>query len=63
LPPGPIYMVGKRSIDAVLNYQSHSYLYFCARPDRSGYHDFAVTFEQHKQNARRYQSSLNARGI
>jgi len=63
LPPGPIYMAGKRSIDAVLNYQSHSYLYFCARSDRSGYHDFAVTFEQHKQNARRYQSSLNARGI
>jgi UPF0755 protein len=63
LPPGPIYMAGKRIIDAVLNYQSHSYLYFCARPDRSGYHDFAVTFEQHKQNARSYQSSLNARGI
>jgi UPF0755 protein len=63
LPPGPIYMAGKKSIDAVLNYQSHTYLYFCARPDRSGYHDFAVTFEQHKQNARRYQSSLNARGI
>ena len=63
LPPGPIYMAGKRIIDAVLNYQSHSYLYFCARSDRSGYHDFAVTFEQHKQNARRYQSSLNARGI
>jgi UPF0755 protein len=63
LPPGPIYMAGRKSIDAVLNYQSHSYLYFCARPDRSGYHDFAVTFEQHKQNARRYQSSLNARGI
>lgn len=63
LPPGPIYMAGRKSIDAVLNYQSHGYLYFCARPDRSGYHSFAVTFEQHKQNARRYQSSLNDRGI
>ncbi len=63
LPPGPIYMAGPRSMDAVLNYQTHSYLYFCARPDRSGYHSFAVTFEQHKQNARRYQSSLNDRGI
>ncbi len=63
LPPGPIYMTGKGSIDAVLNYQSHNYLYFCARPDRSGYHSFAVTFEQHKQNARSYQSSLNDRGI
>ena len=63
LPPGPIYMASKGSIDAILNYQTHSYLYFCARPDRSGYHSFAETFEQHKQNARRYQSSLNDRGI
>lgn len=63
LPPGPIYMAGKQSMEAVLNYQRHSYLYFCARADRSGYHAFAKTFEEHKQNARKYQRSLNARGI
>jgi UPF0755 protein len=63
LPPGPIAMARKESIDAVLNYQSHSYLYFCARPDRSGYHDFASTYTEHTRNASRYRKSLDARGI
>lgn len=63
LPPGPIALAKKESIDAVLNYQTHSYLYFCARPDRSGYHDFASTYTEHKRNASRYQRSLDARGI
>jgi UPF0755 protein len=63
LPPGPIALAKKESIDAVLNYQSHSYLYFCARPDRSGYHDFASTYTEHTRNASRYRKSLDARGI
>jgi UPF0755 protein len=63
LPPGPIYMAGKQSMEAVLNYQRHNYLYFCARPDGSGYHSFARTFEEHQRNARSYQRNLNARGI
>jgi UPF0755 protein len=63
LPPGPIALAKKESIDAVLNYQTHSYLYFCARPDRSGYHDFANTYTEHTRNASRYRKSLDARGI
>ncbi len=63
LPPGPIYITGKQSIDAILNYQSHNYLYFCARPDRSGYHSFSKSFLEHKRLARQYHRSLNARGI
>jgi UPF0755 protein len=63
LPPGPIYMASKRCMDAVLNFQKHNYLYFCARADNSGYHSFAVNFEQHLQNARQYQRNLNKRGI
>lgn len=63
LPPGPIYMAGKQSMEAVLNYQRHNYLYFCARPDGSGYHSFASTFEEHKKNARTYHKNLNARGL
>jgi UPF0755 protein len=63
LPPGPIALAKKESIDAVLNYQTHSYLYFCARPDRSGYHDFASTYTEHTRNASRYRKSLDARGI
>jgi UPF0755 protein len=63
LPPGPIALAKKESIDAVLNYQTHSYLYFCARPDRSGYHDFSSTYTEHTRNASRYRKSLDARGI
>jgi UPF0755 protein len=63
LPPGPIYMASPKCIDAVLRYQHHNYIYFCAKPDGSGYHAFAVTYEQHMQNARKYQKNLNKRGI
>jgi UPF0755 protein len=63
LPPGPIYMAGKQSMDAVLNYQQHNYLYFCARPDRSGYHTFSKTYSEHLKAAAQYHRSLNKRGI
>lgn len=63
LPPGPIYLASKRCMDSVLTTRPHSYLYFCARADRSGYHFFATTFEQHLQNARKYQRELNQRGV
>lgn len=63
LPPGPIAFVEKTFLDAVLNPQSHDYLYMCAKPDRSGYHNFSKTFEQHKEYAAEYHRSLNARGI
>lgn len=56
LPPGPISMASIPSIDAVLNYQRHNYLYFCARPDESGTHVFAETFAAHKVNADRFQT-------
>lgn len=63
LPPGPICMPSVSSIDAVLNYRSHNYMYFCAREDFSGYHNFAVTQQEHELNAKRYQQALNQQGI
>ncbi|MDR1225976.1 MAG: endolytic transglycosylase MltG [Prevotellaceae bacterium] len=59
LPPGPICTPDTRAIDAVLNYEQHDYLYFCARSDFSGYHAFAKTYEQHIRNAQEYQRTLN----
>jgi UPF0755 protein len=63
LPPGPINNPSKTSIDAVLNYEKHNYLFFCAKADFSGYHAFAQDYETHKKNAKLYQQALNMKGI
>lgn len=63
LPPGPIRIATIASIDAVLNAEHHDYLYFCAREDFSGSHNFARTYAEHMANARKYQRALNERGI
>lgn len=63
LPPGPICLPTKASIESVLNYTKHTYMYFCAREDFSGYHNFASNYIQHLVNARKFQRALNKRGI
>lgn len=63
LPPGPINMPESTYIDAVLNYEDHDYLYFCAAEDLSGRSNFSKTYNQHLVYARRYQRALNERGI
>lgn len=62
LPPGPISMASIPSLDAVLNYEHHNYLYFCAKPDESGTHAFAASFAAHKVNAERFQAYVRLRG-
>ena len=63
LPPGPIRMASIKVIDSVLNYQKHDYLYFCAKSDFSGYHNFSKTLRQHNIYAREYHQELNKRKI
>jgi UPF0755 protein len=63
LPPGPISIPSISAIDAVLNFESHSYIYMCAKPDFSGYHNFAKTLSQHNVNANNYQRALNKERI
>ncbi len=58
LPPGPINMPRIAIIDAVLDYEDHKYIYMCAKEDFSGYHNFAVTLNDHSKNARKYQAVL-----
>jgi len=59
LPPGPIRSPSISAVNAVLDYEAHNYLYFCAKEDFSGYHNFASSLTQHLRNARLYQNALN----
>lgn len=61
LPPGPIRIPSAKAIDAVLDFVPHKYLYFCAKADFSGTHNYASTFTEHSRNARAYQRALNQR--
>jgi UPF0755 protein len=63
LPPGPINIPSKQSIDAVLNAEKHKYIYMCAKADFSGYHAFATNLSAHNANARAFQRALNERKI
>lgn len=57
LPPAPINVASKAAIDGVLHVQTHDYLYFCARPEFDGRHNFAATYSEHLRNARAYQKA------
>lgn len=61
LPPAPINVPPKACLDAVLEPQNHSYIYFCASPAFDGTHRFAVSYADHLKNARAFQRELTAR--
>jgi len=62
-PPGPIGCPTIEGIDAVLNAEDHDYLYFAAKADFSGYHNFSKTLAEHNRYAAEYQRELNKRRI
>lgn len=63
LPPGPICMPSIAALDAVLDFEEHDYLYFCAKEDLSGTHNFARTLAEHNRNAQAYARALNRLNI
>ncbi|MBN2633248.1 MAG: endolytic transglycosylase MltG [Bacteroidales bacterium] len=63
LPPGPINSPSISGIDAVLNAEKHDFLYFSAKPDFSGYHNFSRTLSEHNRYAAEYHRELNRRRI
>jgi UPF0755 protein len=63
LPPGPVCIPSVSSINAVLHYKKHKFMYFCAKEDLSGYHNFSVTITEHSKNARNYQKALDKLNI
>jgi UPF0755 protein len=63
IPPGPICVVNKNSVDAVLNAENNSYIFMCADPARPGFHKFTASAEEHAINAKAYQDWLNSNNI
>ncbi|HRZ42866.1 MAG TPA: endolytic transglycosylase MltG [Bacteroidales bacterium] len=63
LPPGVICAPEPETIDRVLAYEEHQYLYFCAEPGYNSRHTFAVTGKQHMQNAAKYRAWLRRERI
>jgi UPF0755 protein len=63
LPPGPITMPDISSVDAVLNAESHNYLFFVVDPNNPGYHLFASTYDEHLTNRKLYLRWLNENRI
>jgi len=63
IPPGPICVVNKNSVDAVLNAENNSYIFMCADPAKPGYHKFTTSAEEHAINAKAYQDWLNSNNI
>lgn len=61
LPPGPINLPSPEALKAVLNYEKHKYLFFCASTINPGYHEFAETYSEHLKIAKRYHQKLNGR--
>ena len=63
LPPAPLIMPDVSSIDAVLNYEKHNYLYFVASTTDLGYHLFSKTLREHNRKARIYRRWVNEQKI
>lgn len=63
LPPAPICLPNTTAIDAVLKPEPHDFIFFCADPDRPGYHSFASTYTEHERNAAKYRKWLNENNI
>lgn len=60
LPPGPICTPSSKTIDAVLNAPSTSYLFFVAKSDLNGYSNFASNYTEHMKYAKEYQQALDS---
>ena len=63
IPPGPICIVDKNSLNAVLDAEKNNYIFMCADPARFGFHKFTDNDEEHARNAKAYQDWLNKKEI
>ncbi len=59
LPIGPINAPGIASLEAALYPENHNFIFFCAKPDFSGFHDFSADYQDHLKQAKAYQQALD----
>jgi UPF0755 protein len=59
LPPGPIANPGLAALQAALAPAETDYLYFVAKPDGSGGHQFSTTMEEHSLAVQKYRRATN----
>ena len=57
LPPGPISNPGTASLAAALHPATTDYLYFVAKPDGSGSHQFSATLSEHEKAVEDYRKT------
>lgn len=58
LPPGPIASPGRAAIEAALHPAATDYLFFVARPDGSGGHEFSKNLAAHNRAVARYRRAI-----
>ncbi len=65
LPPAPICLPSKATIDAVIKGEDmeSNYLYFCASEKMDGTHRFAATLAEHNRNAAAFHRALDRQGV
>lgn len=63
LPPGPIFFTEPKYIDAVLDAPIHRYIYMCAQPNGTGFHNFTASDVEHMKNAATYRKWANENNI
>lgn len=59
LPPGPICTPSRITLDSVLHSPKTEYIYFVAKSDFSGYHQFTTNYQEHLKYAKIYQRALD----
>lgn len=60
LPPGPICTPSRKTLEAVLDAPETNYMFFVAKPDFSGYSNFAANYTEHLIYARAYRKALDS---
>lgn len=63
IPPGPICIVDKTSVDAVLDAEKNDFIFMAADPEKFGFHRFTASDTEHAKNAKAYQDWLNSKNI